>query len=72
MIAAFADVGIAWNDSAEFRADRLLDGYGGGLRLLLPFVNMIRVDLAYGEPGEGLTFSIAIQPKPVMQRRRVR
>ena len=30
-----------------------IDGYGVGLRVLVPFVDLIRIDVAWGEPGRG-------------------
>jgi len=47
--AAFSDVGLAWSDI--FSAGSAIDGYGVGLRVLFPFVDVIRMDLALGEPG---------------------
>lgn len=69
-LALFGDFGVAWNHRAQ--KNRWLDGYGLGIRFLVPFVDMIRVDFAFGEPGEGLGSHIGIQEKAVMQRRRVR
>ena len=69
-LALFGDFGVAWNDRAQ--KNRWLDGYGLGIRFLVPFVDMIRVDFAFGEPGEGVGSHIGIQEKAVMQRRRVR
>ncbi len=71
-LAAFADVGHAWSESNDFAVNQFIDGYGIGLRILLPFVDEIRLDVAWGAPGEGLTFHFGIYPKVVMQRERVR
>jgi outer membrane protein assembly factor BamA len=68
-LALFGDLGIAWEDS---QGTRWLDGYGFGLRILVPFVDMIRLDFAFGEPGQGLRSQIGLQEKAVKQRRRVR
>ncbi len=68
-IALFGDLGIAWEDS---QGNRWLDGYGFGLRLLLPFVDVIRVDFAFGEPGKGLNSQIGIGSKAIKQRGRIR
>lgn len=70
--AVFGDFGQAWNESDAFRWNDFIDGYGIGLRILVPFVNMIRVDFAWGEPGKGMSFYVAIWEKAVMQRFRVR
>ncbi len=69
-LAAFSDLGMAWNDDAS--ASRAIDGYGAGLRLLLPFVDVIRLDLAFGEPGQGARFCLGINLKADKQRDRVR
>jgi outer membrane protein assembly factor BamA len=71
-LAAFADVGIAWDRSEQFRRGNFLDGYGFGLRLLFPFIKFLRLDLAWGESDGGVRFHVAIDEKAVMQRRRVR
>jgi outer membrane protein assembly factor BamA len=68
-LALFGDLGIVWEDS---QGNRWLDGYGFGLRILVPFVDMIRFDFAFGEPGKGLNSQIGIGEKAVKQRRRVR
>ena len=68
-VALFGDLGIAWEDS---QGNRWLDGYGFGLRLLVPFMDMIRVDFAFGPPGRGLNSQIGIREKAIKQRRRVR
>ena len=70
-VAAFADVGAAWNDSHE-QAVSAIDGYGIGLRLLVPFVDLIRLDVAWGEPGRGATAYVGISLKAARQRQRVR
>jgi outer membrane protein assembly factor BamA len=71
-LAAFGDLGLAWNEGNEFKLDNFIDGYGFGIRLLVPFVNVIRLDFAFGEPSEGMRFHIALFEKAVMQRARVR
>jgi outer membrane protein assembly factor BamA len=70
--AAFTDVGIAWDDAEELAVSNLVDGYGFGLRVLLPFVDIVRLDFAFGQPDEGLQRHIAVLEKAAMQRRRVR
>jgi outer membrane protein assembly factor BamA len=71
-LAVFGDLGLAWNESDEFDLDNFIDGYGFGLRLLVPFVQMVRFDVGFGEPGRGMTVHIALFEKAVMQRARVR
>jgi outer membrane protein assembly factor BamA len=71
-LTVFGDFGNAWNESNEFKLDNFIDGYGFGVRLLVPFVEMIRLDFGWGEPGQGMRFHFALFEKPVMQRFRVR
>lgn len=71
-LTAFGDFGLAWNEKSEFALNNFIDGYGVGVRFLVPFVKMIRLDVAFGEPGEGATFHVALFEKAVMQRARVR
>ena len=68
-VALFGDLGTAWGDN---QGNQWLDGYGFGLRLLIPFVDMIRFDFAFGEPGKRLNSQIGLGEKAVKQRRRVR
>jgi outer membrane protein assembly factor BamA len=68
--AAFSDVGLAWNDHPAARD--AIDGYGVGVRLLFPFVDVLRLDLAFGEPGTGAHLSFGIDLKADKQRDRVR
>lgn len=71
-IAGFADVGMAWTDRTDWRAADAIDGYGVGLRVLVPFVDLIRIDVAWGEPGKGVTTYVGISLKAARQRQRVR
>jgi outer membrane protein assembly factor BamA len=70
-IAVFGDVGSAWNTRQEFET-AFIGGGGVGVRLIMPFVGMIRFDLGGGESGLGLQVHIADQEKAVKQRARVR
>ncbi len=71
-VAAFADLGLAWNDDLDRRAASAIDGYGVGLRLQVPFVDLIRIDVAWGEPGEGAFAYFGVGLKAARQRQRVR
>ncbi|HUV14640.1 MAG TPA: BamA/TamA family outer membrane protein [Acidobacteriota bacterium] len=71
-IAVFSDFGIAWSDCSEFTYDNFIGGIGIGLRVLIPFVDVIRLDLAWGEPDKSVGTYFAVEPKPDRQRRRVR
>ena len=69
--AVFGDVGAVWSDPGEF-ADRFIGGGGAGLRIVVPFVNLIRLDLSFGEPGGDAFLKLGVNEKFVTQRNRVR
>ena len=71
-IAGFSDVGLAWNDDHDFRLGSAIDGYGVGLRVLVPFVDLLRIDVAYGEHAHGVTTYFGISLKAARQHQRVR
>ena len=66
--AVFTDSGIAWDRSDEFSRGRVKAGFGIGLRLLLPAVEMTRLDLARGEDG---TWRIAFATLSKMDAQRL-
>jgi outer membrane protein insertion porin family len=70
-LALFADQGVAWTEGDDFGTDRSRSGVGAGLRLLMPGIDVLRLDFAYGEGGEWM-FHLAGRPKMVSQRGRVR
>jgi outer membrane protein insertion porin family len=70
-LAAFADLGYVWNDGREFQPGRFLGGAGFGIRLIIPYIGLSRLDLAWGQPGVGVRFCIGSYEKPVRQRERV-
>jgi outer membrane protein insertion porin family len=69
---AFVDTGLAWNSRTDFDFQSGITGYGIGLRLLVPFVDLVRLDLAWGEPGRGPAFCFGVSLKATRQRQRVR
>ncbi len=71
-IAAFADLGVASGDDNDQTPDSAIDGYGVGLRFLVPFIDLIRIDVAWGEPGQGATAYFGVSLKANRQRQRVR
>jgi len=71
-LAAFADLGYVWNNATEFMPGKFLGGAGFGLRLIIPYVGLSRLDLAWGQPGLGVRFCLGSYEKPVRQRERVR
>ena len=68
-LAVFGDAGTAWSLSSDF-SQGFIAGGGIGLRLYLPFVNMIRLDFALGDGDAHAHFGI--NEKSVAQRNRVR
>jgi len=71
-VAAFGDYGIGWDEPREFAGNNFIDGYGFGLRLLLPIVGVARVDLAWGEQGKTVFLHLGSFEKATYARRRVR
>jgi len=71
-LAAFADYGAVWNEKNEVSAKKFLTGYGVGLRFFMPIVGMLRLDVGWGQHGEGAFLHLGSFEKPVITRRRVR
>ena len=69
--AFFADTGLAWSHRRDFAGDRLQTGVGLGLRLLLPAVDMTRLDIGYS-PSGGWQIHFASFAKMRAQRARLR
>ena len=63
-LVGFGDLGLAWNDASDPEASPALDGYGFGLRVLVPFVDVIRLDVAWGEPDRAPPPTSACRSKP--------
>jgi outer membrane protein insertion porin family len=76
-VAVFSDIGIAWDTDPSlevndnFSWDRFKTGVGVGMRLLVPSVDVVRLDMAVGEDGKFI-FHFAVWPKLFAQRLRVR
>ena len=70
-LAAFADAGTAWNAKDEFNRN-FIGGGGFGIRLIVPYVNVIRIDFGYGQAHQGTILHFGIMEKAVYERRRVR
>jgi outer membrane protein assembly factor BamA len=70
-LTVFGDFGWGWEDREEF-SDSFIDGYGLGLRLLLPYVGVVRLDFGVGQPSGGVKFHLGSYEKAVRQRDRVR
>jgi len=70
-IALFGDVGVAWTESRDLNSKRARAGGGAGLRLLIPGVEMARVDVGWSPEG-GFRLHLAGGTKPQRQRGRLR
>ena len=70
-LAVFGDIGTVWNENPQF-SDNFIGGVGVGLRVIIPFIQMIRFDLAFGQKGEGIVPHFGIREKAFYHRRRVR
>lgn len=51
-LALFADAGTAWTAPDDLSMDRAKGGFGAGLRLLIPGVEMIRFDAGFNRQGD--------------------
>jgi outer membrane protein insertion porin family len=71
-IVVFGDLGIGWDTQDQFKADKFIGGFGAGVRLLLPIVGILRLDVGWGQPGMSIHLHFGAYDKPVMARRRVR
>jgi outer membrane protein assembly factor BamA len=47
----FVDGGLAWTTRDEFDVQRARFGLGTGIRILLPAIDMTRIEVGYGEDG---------------------
>jgi outer membrane protein assembly factor BamA len=70
-LAGFGDAGIAWSRGQDFSLDRTRFGFGAGLRLLLPGVNMIRFDVGMSQYGD-VVFNFGVNSIFEARRQRVR
>ena len=70
-VAAFADTGTVWDEGDQF-AKNFIGGGGAGLRLIVPFIDMIRIDIGFGQSHGGPFSHIGIREKADYHRRRVR
>jgi outer membrane protein assembly factor BamA len=70
-LAFFGDLGVAWDEESQLRAQRARGGGGAGLRLLVPGSEMVRLDVGWSKDG-GFHFHFASGTKPLSQRQRIR
>jgi outer membrane protein assembly factor BamA len=72
-VTVFGDLGWAWEgESSNKFGDSMVDGYGVGLRFLVPYVGVARVDFGVGQPHGGLKIHLGSFEKQIKQRDRVR
>lgn len=69
--ALFADAGLAWSREVDFTLERVRMGYGLGLRLLMPAVDMTRFDVGFDKDGNW-QLHFAVFSKLEAQRFRLR
>ena len=70
-LALFADAGVAWSDDEDLSWERTGTGYGVGVRVLVPVVDMVRMDVGFDRDGRAV-FHFAIAQKFEAQRKRLR
>ena len=70
-LAAFGDLGTAWDGGADFSRN-MIGGGGFGIRLLMPVVDMIRIDFGFGQSGKGILSHFGLREKADYSRLRVR
>jgi outer membrane protein assembly factor BamA len=72
-LTVFADFGWAWEgENGERFSDTLIDGYGAGMRFLIPYVGVARLDFGFGQPGGSIRVHLGSFEKQAKQRDRVR
>ncbi len=70
-LAVFGDLGTAWDRGADFSRN-MIGGGGFGTRLLMPVVDMIRIDFGFGQSGKGVLSHFGLREKADYSRLRVR
>jgi hemolysin activation/secretion protein len=71
-LALFSDLGLAWNEGAEFTAQRFRAGAGAGLRFLVPGSEQVRFDVGWSEAHRPATSISRVGTKAANQRQRLR
>jgi outer membrane protein assembly factor BamA len=70
-LAAFGDVGAVWSESEDF-SNSFIGGGGAGLRLIIPYVGLGRIDFGWGGSGVGVQVHLGAGEKAERARSRVR
>jgi hypothetical protein len=47
----FADTGTTWFQEKAVKASSLQSGWGAGLHIILPYVDLLRLEVAFDERG---------------------
>jgi outer membrane protein insertion porin family len=70
-LVAYGDAGTAWYENDEFSRN-FIGGGGVGIHIIVPYVNVIRIDFGWGQANQGMITHFGILEKAVYARRRVR
>ncbi len=70
-LAAFADLGTAWSEGEDFTRN-MIGGGGVGIRFLVPFLDVIRLDFGFGQAGAGIQPHLHVHEKAHYSRKRIR
>jgi outer membrane protein assembly factor BamA len=70
-IAAFGDAGAVWTERDQFTKSWIAGG-GVGLRLILPYVGLARMDFGWGQSRSGVIVHLGAMEKAEKARMRVR
>ncbi len=70
-LAAFADLSTAWDRGTDFTRN-MIGGAGFGIRLIIPILDLIRIDFGIGQSGEGILSHFGLREKADYARLRVR
>jgi len=49
----FVDNGIVWRNAGDVRLNNFYTGYGVGIHILLPYINVLRIEYALNKLGQG-------------------
>jgi outer membrane protein assembly factor BamA len=71
-VALLADVGLTWDDGDRIDSDKVIGGIGAGIRILLPYIDVVRFDVAYGDSGGTVSLHVGGYEKVKKQRDYIR
>lgn len=70
-VVVFADFASAWDDGDGYRRS-WISGGGAGIRIIVPYVDMLRFEAGFGQRGFGVSLHLAAREKPDRQLLRIR